>query len=260
MSLIHLIRDCYSYRTLIGSLVQRQLAARYRGSVLGFLWTFLNPLLLILIYCLVFTVFVRFEMKNYGAFVFAGLLPWIWWSTSLLEGANSILASGHLITKAMFPPEVLPAVSLLATTVNFLLSLPILLATLLFLHVPLTLALLALPFVIAVQFILSAGLIFLFSALNVQFRDLQHLLANALSLLFFVTPVLYPHTNVPERYRILTQLNPMATIVRAYQDIFYHGTFPSGGALLLVLLLGIGLLFFGAWRFRSDREMLAEWL
>lgn len=260
MSLVHLIRDCYSYRTLISSLVQRQLAARYRGSVLGFLWTFLNPLLLILIYCLVFTVFVRFEMKNYGAFVFAGLLPWIWWSTSLLEGANSILASGHLITKAMFPPEVLPAVSLLATTVNFLLSLPILLATLLFLHVPWTGALLALPLVIAVQFVLSAGLIFLFSALNVQFRDLQHLLANALSLLFFVTPVLYPPTNVPERYRILTQLNPMATIVGAYQDIFYHGTFPPGGALLLVLLLGVGLLFFGAWWFRRDREMLAEWL
>ncbi|MFN3476545.1 MAG: ABC transporter permease, partial [Candidatus Methylomirabilales bacterium] len=107
------LRELYAYRTLIWSLVVRDLKARYRGSILGFLWTFLNPLLLMATYTLVFSVYIRIEMEKYTAFLLVGLLPWIWFSSSLLMGSTSIVEGGSLIKKVFFPPQVLPTVTVL---------------------------------------------------------------------------------------------------------------------------------------------------
>jgi len=118
----------YKYRELIVSLVSKELKSRYRGSVLGMLWTFLNPLLLLLVYAVVFSVYMRIEMENYSVFMFSGLLPWVWFSSSLIEGSNSIAASGNLITKSMFPAEILPVIKVLSNLFNYIFSLPLLLA------------------------------------------------------------------------------------------------------------------------------------
>src|SRR5207247_8410742 len=136
-NLANLIR----YRGLIQSLVVRDLKARYRGSVLGFFWSFINPLLLLLIYSFVFTVVLPGthpkEIEPYALFMFCGILPWTWFSSSLLESANVLIAGGNLIKKVLFPAEVLPIVTVLANMVHFLLGLPILAAFLLYSPAPL---------------------------------------------------------------------------------------------------------------------------
>lgn len=258
--MIRTIKDCYAHRVLIHSLVARQLRARYRGSLLGFVWTFLNPLLLMLVYSLVFTVYMRFDMEHYSAFMFSGLLPWIWFSSSLAESTNSIISSGSLITRAMFPPEVLPVVSVLANGANFLFSLPVLFIIFLFSGVDFGIALIALPIVIIIQLILTLGLSFFLSALNVQYRDVQHLLANILVFWFFLCPVIYPLQKVPDQFRIFTLGNGMGSLIVAYQEILFHQRFPSWGMLAAVGALSLAVLFLGDRVFRRYRESFAEWL
>ncbi len=260
MGIVRSIRDCYAHRVLIQSLVARQLRARYRGSVLGFIWTFLNPLLLMLVYSLVFKVYMRFEMEDYGAFMFSGLLPWLWFSTSLTEGANSIVSSGGLITKAMFPPEVLPVVAVLSNCANFVLSLPMLFLVFLFVGVPIGPALVALPAVMAVQILLTLGAVFLLSALNVQYRDVQHLLANFLTFWFFLCPILYPLAKVPPNLQVVSLGNLMGSLVVAYQDVLFYNRFPAWDRLALVAAVAVGVLLVGDSVFRRHRESFAEWL
>jgi ABC-type polysaccharide/polyol phosphate export permease len=260
MGILQSLNACYAYRALIHNLTVRQLSARYRGSALGFLWTFLNPLLLVLVYSLVFTVYVRFEMESYTAFVFCGLVPWLWFTNSLSEGANAIVGSGNLITKAMFPPEVLPVVSVLANLCNFLMTLPILFVVILVSGKPLGAALVALPVVVIVQSLVTLGLVMFLAALNVQFRDVQHLLANILTFWFFLCPILYPHTNVPERLQFLNTLNFMSALTISYQDILFHDRLPAWEPLAFAAAVGIVVLFAGDWLFRRNRETFAEWL
>jgi ABC-type polysaccharide/polyol phosphate export permease len=185
------------YRSLIQSLVARELKARYRGSVLGFFWSFINPLLLLLIYSFVFRYFLpqRVEgMDHYELFMFCGILPWTWFSSSLLESSGVLIAGGNLIKKVLFPAEVLPIVTVLANMVHFFLGLPILGAFLIYYGRPLNLAeLLWFPAVVGVQLLLTLGLALVLSALTVHFRDLRDILANVLTFWFFATPIIYPY-------------------------------------------------------------------
>jgi ABC-type polysaccharide/polyol phosphate export permease len=260
MGIIQTIRDCYAHRVLIQSLVARQLRARYRGSLLGFVWTFLNPLLLMLVYSLVFSVYMRFDMEDYGAFMFAGLLPWLWFSSSLSEGVNSIVSSGNLITRAMFPPEVLPVVSVFSNGLNFVFSLPVLFLIYLAYGVPIGPAVLALPVVMAVQLVLTLGIVLALSALNVQFRDVQHLLGSLLVFWFFLCPIIYPLSKVPGGLRIFALGNLMGALVTAYQDVLFHNRLPSWPLLGLAAAAAVAILLVGDALFRRHRETFAEWL
>lgn len=260
MGITQTIRDCWAYRALVANLTGRQVSARYRGSVLGFLWTLLNPLLLMAVYSLVFTVYARMDMENYGAFVFTGLLPWLWFVSTLSDGAVAIVGNGGLITKAMFPPEVLPLVSVLSNFLNFVFALPVLFVVLALAGIPPGMSLLALPLLLALQLIIVLGLVFLLSALNAQFRDVQHLLANLLTFWFFLCPVLYPVSNVPERLRALHSLNFMGELVVAYQDVLFHRRFPDWPSVALVAAVGVAILLVGEWRFRRVRDSFAEWV
>ncbi len=165
------LKELYTYRALIQNLVLRDLKARYRGSVLGFLWTFLNPLLLMATYALVFSVYMRIGMEKYTAFLLTGLLPWIWFSSSLLMGTTSIVEGGGLIKKVFFPPQVLPTVTVITNTVNFLLSLPFLLVFLLLFRVEVGWTLVGLLPVMAIQLVLTMGLVLILSALTVRYRE-----------------------------------------------------------------------------------------
>jgi ABC-type polysaccharide/polyol phosphate export permease len=238
----------------------RELRARYRGSLIGFFWTFLNPLLLMGVYSLVFTVYMRFRMENYGAFMFSGLLPWLWFSSALSSGAGSVVAGGSLITKAMFPPIVLPVVAVLSNLWNFLLSLPMLFLVFAVMKVPIGTAILVLPVVVAVQLVLSLGLALFFAAINVPYRDVQHLLANILTLWFFLCPVLYPLSQVPDRLQSVALVNLMGVLVTAYQDVLFYDRLPRWDLLGVVLAAGLLILLLGDRVFRHYRERFAEWL
>jgi lipopolysaccharide transport system permease protein len=245
----HHIQELIRYRSLINSLVARELKARYRGSFLGFLWTFLNPLLLLAVYALVFNVYLRIRIEHYAGFMFVGLLPWIWFSSALMEGTLSITSGGSLVTKVLFPSQVLPMVKILASLINYLLSLPILFGFLWFMGVYQGWPLVWLPVIIGLHLLFILGLVLILAGVNVFFRDVQHILANLLTLWFFLTPILYPLAQVPAPFNKWVLWNPMAQITLAYQDIFFYNRPPdlrilSVFLILAVLVSGVGMVFF----------------
>jgi ABC-type polysaccharide/polyol phosphate export permease len=251
------------YRGLIQSLVARELKARYRGSALGFFWSFFNPLLLLMVYTFVFS-YVMIAPKgidNYALFLFCGLLPWTWFSTSLIESSNVLIAGGNLIKKVMFPAEILPIVTVLANLVHFLLGLPILVAFLIYFDAPLQLSeIVWFPVVVAVQLVLTIGLALILAALTVHFRDIKDILANVMTLWFFVTPIIYSWQDPPDsRIRRLLDLNPFTHLAISYQEILYFdGDFGHWKWLIAVGVGSVGLFLFGYFLFDRLRDSFAE--
>ncbi|MCC6805873.1 MAG: ABC transporter permease [Deltaproteobacteria bacterium] len=253
------IRELVRYRALLFSLIARELKVRYRGSALGFLWTFINPLILMGIYTLVFSVYMRSEMKNYSYFMLAGLLPWLWFSTSVSTGASSISDRRDLISKVSFPPQILPMTVIGAALMNYLFSLPILLCFALSVGVDLGWPLVAFPLIVVVQLVLTTGIVYFLASANVLFRDLQHIVPNIISFAFFLTPIIYPLTQIPERYRhAATVGNPMAMLILSYQDIFYYNRWPSFVHLAAVTGLGVVLFTVSSLYMAYKREGFAE--
>ena len=258
------LRHLFRYRGLIESLVARELKARYRGSVLGFFWSFVNPLLLLLIYSFVFTVVMPGArgagLDPYALFLFCGILPWTWFSSSLLEASNVLIAGGNLIRKVLFPAEVLPIVTVLAGLVHFALGLPILAAFLIYYRTPIAwLDLVWFPLIVLVQLLFTTGLALLVSALTVHFRDVRDLLQNLLTLWFFATPIIYPLERAPERWRRLLELNPFTHLAVAYQEVLFRpGPFAEWPRLLAAGAVSVLVFFAGYFVFDRLRDTLAE--
>ena len=242
----------------------RELKARYRGSVLGFFWSFVNPLLLLLVYTFVFTVVMPGvhppDLQPFALFMFCGILPWTWFSSSLLEASNVLIAGGNLIRKVLFPAEVLPIVTVLAGLVHFCFGLPILAAFLVYYRVPLVPADLAwFPVIVVVQLVLTLGLALLVSALTVHFRDVRDLLANLLTLWFFATPIIYALSQVPEPVRRYLNLNPFTHLAASYQEVlFRNGPFTQWPRLLAVGAGSLIIFAMGYFVFDRLRDTLAE--
>ena len=254
------------YRGLIQSLVARELKARYRGSVLGFFWSFVNPLLLLLVYSFVFTHVLPASKDErvtpFALFMFCGILPWTWFSSSLLEASGVLISGGNLIKKVLFPAEILPIVTVLANLVHFLFGLVVLAGFLVWYQRPVGLGELALfPVAVMVQLILTVGLALLLSALTVHFRDLRDILSNLLTLWFFATPIIYPYFLLPEDkwQGQLLKLNPFTHLAITYQEIlFFQG--PVGHLKWLLVLGAISIVFFlfGYFIFDRLRDTFAE--
>lgn len=258
MSITGHLAELARHRALLWALVGRELKGRYRGSLFGFLWTFLNPLMLLGVYALVFSVYFRIDMAHYAVFMFTGLLPWVFFSSSINEGAGAITEGGSLVTKVMFPLQVLPAVKVMANFVNYLLSLPILFAFYLFDGVGLTWCLVAFFVVAAVHILFTYSLVLLLAAANVFLRDTKHVVGNLLTLWFFLTPILYPLTQIPEGFRFLVKFNPAAVITLAYHDLFFWGRWPAWGPLAGVAGLSLVLLVVAVVVFEHYKEYFAE--
>src|SRR5712692_9847445 len=258
------LANLFRYRGLIQSLVARELKARYRGSVFGFLWSFINPLLLLLIYSFVFTYVLPNQVEGvqpYALFMFCGILPWNWFATSLGDAAGSLIAGGNLIKKVLFPAEVLPLVSVLTNMMHFFLGLPILILFLvIYRRPPDAWDLVWFPIAVLVQLVFTAALALIVSALAVHFRDIRDILANVLTLWFFATPIIYPwfQPNV-QRFRMFFNVNPFTHLAVSYQEIlFFNG--PIGHWKWLVALgAGSMALFVAAfWLFDRLRDSFAE--
>jgi lipopolysaccharide transport system permease protein len=254
--MIRNLRELYQYRMLLWSLTVRELRARYRASVLGFLWTFLNPTLNMAVYVLVFSVLVKQSIPAYPYFLFTGLLPWIYFTSSVSAGTSAVSDRRDLLTKVRFPAQVLPATVVATNLANYLLSLPLLLALgLYFGVVPSWHLVLFVPVVLLQTFFILA-ITYLLSALNVAFRDLQHIVGNVLQMLFFLTPVVW---KVPEAWATLvTSLNPLAALVTAYRSIFIDHAVPAVEPLLIVLGQSLVLMLISAGIFERRREEFAE--
>ena len=165
---------------------------------------------------------MRFDsIENYTLFLFAGLLPWLWFSSGLLEAVGSISGGGNLITKSLFPPHILPVVSVLTNLVHFILAIPVLLIFMVFSGIFPQVSLLWLPIIILVQLVFITGLALCFSALNVQYRDVQHVLGNVMTLWFFLCPILYSVATMPEKFRFSLYFNPVALYTIMYLSLIH---------------------------------------
>ncbi len=262
--MLHNLRQLLRYRGLIQSLVARELKARYRGSVLGFFWSFINPLLLLLVYTFVFDYVLpgthSKDIEPYALFMFCGILPWTWFSVSLMESANVLISGGSLIKKVLFPAEVLPIVTVLANMVHFFLGLPILIAFLIYYRAPLTVGELAwFPVVVLVQLVLTTGFALILSALTVHFRDIKDILGNLLTFWFFATPIIYPMNQAPSEIRSAMNLNPFAHLAISYQEIlFYPGPFGHAKWLLVLGAASVAFFFVGYFIFDRLRDSFVE--
>ena len=259
------LRHLFRYRALIQGLVARELTARYRGSLLGVFWSFVNPLLLLLVYTFVFTVVMpggrgATGIEHVAVFMFCGILPWTWFQSSLVEASNVLISGGNLIRKVLFPAEVLPIVTVFSGLVHFCLGLPILAAFFVYYGHAATLADLAwFPVIVAIQLALTLGLALFVSALTVHFRDLRDLLANLLTLWFFATPIIYTMNEAPAGVRWYLNLNPFTHLAVAYQEVlFVDGPFTGWPRLLIVGAGSILVLIAGYATFDRLRDTLAE--
>ena len=261
--MLHNLARLFRYRGLIQSLVARELKARYRGSVLGFFWSFFNPLLLLLVYTFVFNyvLMTRNELADpYALFLFCGLLPWTWFATSLTESAGVLISGGNLIKKVLFPAEILPIVTVLANMVHFLFGLPILALFLIYYQRPLQITELAwFPVVVLVQLILTLGFALIISALTVHFRDLRDILSNLLTVWFFATPIIYPWKQASESVKPYLNLNPFMHLAVSYQEIlFFVGPFGHLKWLLVLAVISVAFFIFGYFIFDRLRDTFAE--
>lgn len=230
------------YREMFFGLVGREVRARYKGSALGFLWSLLNPLMMMGVYSLIFAVYMRINIPHYAVFLFCGLLPWTWFATTVHNATAAIVANSNLIKKVYFPLEILPLVNVTTNLVNFVFSLPVLFLFVVVSHVPLTLNILLLPVLMVLQFLLSLGVALILCTLNAFFRDVEQLLGPVMLAWFYLTPVVYDANAIPEKFKFLFYVNPMAPLIESYQAVLYHGRPPE--PLHLAFSAGTGLLLF----------------
>ena len=254
------LRQLWNYRELIRNLVVRDLKVRYRNSVLGIAWSWVNPLLMMLVYTMVFDFLAgSSDLPDFHIFVLCALLPWNFFSASVGEATSSIVSNGHLIKKVYFPREILPISIVLSNLVNFIIALPVFFALAAISGARVTAWALLLPIPILVQLAFCIGMCLILATLNVFYRDTQVIMGVMMMAWFFVTPIFYPITQVPREANVfgitfnaqlwLRRLNPMASIIASYRDLLYRGA-PTGLDFLLrtaataLIVLVVGYMVF----------------
>jgi lipopolysaccharide transport system permease protein len=235
-----------AYLELLGNFVARDLKTKYRGSVLGIFWSLLNPLLLMLIYTVVFSVIVRVNIKPYPIFLLAGLVPWNAFAQTLTSATTSVSQSANIVRKVHFPLEILPLSAVATASVQLLISLALLACLALVFGVGIGLSIVFLPVLVLLQLVFSLGLGSLLAAVQVYFRDVEYFLTVLLTVWFFGTPIVYSLDLVPARYRTIFEANPMAWLISSYQDIWFYKRPPGwtpvvGFFLVAVFTAAIGL-------------------
>ncbi|NLG48492.1 MAG: ABC transporter permease [Chloroflexi bacterium] len=271
------LRELYRYHELLENLVVRDLKVRYKNSVLGFLWSLVNPLLLMIVFTVVFTVMLpNVTIVNFPVFALTALLPWNFFSASVMSATNSIVQNSHLVKKVYFPREILPISTVLSNFVNFLLALPVLFLFILLFRVPLTVWLIYLPLIMVVQIAFTIGVALVLATLNVFYRDTAVIMEVIMQAWFFLTPVFYPADvlpatkliwglEVPVR-RLVYILNPMASIIASYRSVLYgfvDGSPPTAPGLdffsrtivTALLCLVFGYLVFTRYSHRFGEEV-----
>jgi lipopolysaccharide transport system permease protein len=228
---------------LLLTLIQKEIKVRYKSSWLGYLWSVANPLAFACVYFIAFGVFMRMEVPGYPyvLFLVAGGFPWQWLVNSVNAGPMTFVANASLIKKVRFPRSALVASTVLNDGIHFLVSIPVIaLLLLVYGFRPTWSWLIGIPLLAVAQCLLAYGMTLTVASLNLFFRDLERLTAIAMTFLFFFTPIVYPASAVPAHYQAILRLNPVAPIIRAWQDLFLAGTLEP---LLIATAYAYGLLF-----------------
>lgn len=248
----------WAYRELLRNLVVRDLKVRYKRSILGVFWALLEPLILMCLFTVVFSLLLRIQVEKYPVFVLCGILPWSFFNTALAYSATSIVQNAPLIKKIYFPREIIPLAVVISRLVHFLISLVVLLIFLFIFKINITFALIYLPLIIIIQFIFIVGLSLFFAALNTFYNDVGFILQFILFGWFYLNPIFYPLSMVPERYLTFYMLNPMAAIIYSYRNVLFCGLPPQGEYLLMAVVMSLVALLVGVAVFHRLQFRFAE--
>ena len=257
------VKAVIKWHELLWQMVGREVKARYKQSVLGYAWVILNPLAQMLVMSFAFSIILRIPTNAsanipYSVFLFVGLLPWTLFANSLTSSCSALVGASSLITKIYFPRTILVLATTMAKIIDFLFALSILTIYMFYYQIPVTINILWVIPIFLIQQIFTLGLSLFFSAANLLYRDIQYLLSLILVLWMYITPVIYPADIVPQQYRLIFQLNPMAVIINAYRQTLLGGGVPNYTSLLIALFLAILFLLFGLSYFKSREKIFAD--
>ncbi len=255
---MRLINDLKQYKEFLKTNVKKDIRGKYKGSFLGVLWSFLNPLLSVLVYAIVFPYIMRVKVENYLIYLITGIIPWTFFTSSINMGMNSVLYNSNIIKKVYFPRIILPISSVTSCLVNFLISCIIILVFCLGSGVGISIHLLWLPIIAIIQYILQLGLAFILSAIEIYMRDIEHIVNFLISMLFYATPILYTPDTFQGDLTILLKLNPLTYLMSAYRNIFFYHQNPSIKGLGLVLTISLVFFFVGYFIFEKLQKGFAE--
>ena len=255
---MQLARNLYNYRELLKSNVKKEIRGKYKGSFLGVLWSFINPLLQVAVYAIVFPYIMRVQTDNYLIYLIIGIIPCTFFTTVINQGMITVRINAGIIKKVYFPREILPISVAVSGLINFLISCIIILLFCIFGGVGISWHLILLPFIAIIQFVLTLGIVFALSAINVYIKDTEYLIAFVLNMLFYATPILYESTLFPESIRFILYLNPMTQVVEAYRNIFLYHQLPDLGGFIYIVIISFILLGVGILLFRKLEKGFAE--
>ena len=253
-----LFKDLYQYRELLKTNVQKEIRGKYKGAWLGIIWSFLNPLLMLLVYSLVFPYIMRVQIPNYTMFLMTALMPWNFFTQTVANSSFAVIASGSILKKVYFPREILPISVVLSNVVNFLITFIIIIVFLILSGVGLSWTILLFPLVLIVQTILMFGIAFILSSITVYARDVEHIVNVIVMALFYGTPIVYTIDMLPAQFQTLLQLNPMTSIIEAYRDVLFYQKLPDFASLGIVAIVSVIIMVFGLWLFRKLQRNFVE--
>lgn len=257
--MIKIIKELYEYREMINTLVHKELRGKYKGSVLGFFWSLLTPLLQLVVYTIVFSVFMRAGIENFAMFLFVALIPWLFFNNCVAMGSMSIVHEKNLVSKIYFPRMVLPVASVVSYFINMLLCFIIVFAALIITGIGVAPTVLwYLPIIMIIEFVMGLGAALFFSALTVFFRDLEYILNIVCMAWMYMTPILYPVDMVPEKIQQLLYFNPMTSVVIAYRDILFYHQAPQMQTLIYAVGFGVAIFVVGIIVFQKLQKNFVE--
>lgn len=253
-------QDIVKYRNLVVELVMRDIKKKYRRSILGYLWSMLNPLLTMLITAMVFSNLFRFQIDNFALYLLTGQLIFTFYSEATSFAMGSILENGSLIKKVYVPKYLFPISRVSSSAVNLLFSLPAMLAIMLYTDHEITITLVAciVPLILLYFFCIGIGLFI--SALAVYFRDIFHLYGVLITVLNYATPIFYPVNIIPEEYKFVVEYNPLYYFLSAFREVAYNNTLPSIEFLSICTLFSVGALVVGAYYFNKKQNTFVMYL
>ncbi len=253
-----LVNDLRHYREFLKSNVKKDIRGKYKGSFLGVLWSFINPLLSVLVYAIVFPYIMRIKVENYLIYLITGIIPWTFFTSSINLGLISVLSNADIIKKVYFPRIILPISTVTSCLVNFLISCIIIILFCLGSGIGISFQILWLPLIALIQYLMLLGFTFILSSIEMYMRDIEHIVNFILSMAFYVTPILYTPDIFPENLSWVLEINPMAYLVNAYRSIFFYQKMPNIYDLGIVSIFSIIIFILGYFIFEKLQKGFAE--
>ena len=257
--MLKVFKNLYNYRELLKTNVKKEIRGKYKNSFLGVLWSFLNPLLQIVVYAVVFQLILKNTKENYAIFI-CGLIPWTFFSSAISRAAFTMVENGNIIKKVYFPREILPISIVTSEAVTFLISTLIIIGFVVFGGIGISKYIIFYPLVLLAQYLLLIAISFIVSSISVYVRDLQHLIGVVLQLLFYATPIVYAAEAIPDNFKWMLNINPMTYVINAYRDIFYNQTMIDVVPLLILIAVSIVACIIGYLIFNKLQKGFAEQL